>query len=172
MAGSEIPLSFVGIARACEARKFSLSLPGRPPLGARRPVPLASGVAADSVRSRVPDLVGSRRPSHYHFRVGIQSFQALAAPFPSEHLRDDLPRPRTVNCSTPAICAIESPWSAAPKSEAADPRSCGATRAALGRPAQAPLCDAGSWKPWSLPSSRGHVRAMKGSTTNSNSQKQ
>jgi hypothetical protein len=31
---------------------------------------------------RVPDLVGSRLPSPYHFRARIQSFQAVAAPFP------------------------------------------------------------------------------------------
>ena len=32
----------------------------------------------------VPDLVGSRLPSPYHFRARIQSFQAVAAPFPGD----------------------------------------------------------------------------------------
>jgi hypothetical protein len=32
-------------------------------------------------RARVPDLVASRLPRHYHFRARIQSFQAVAAPF-------------------------------------------------------------------------------------------
>src|SRR5271170_5566208 len=31
---------------------------------------------------RVPDVVGSRLPRPYHFRARIQSFQAVAAPFP------------------------------------------------------------------------------------------
>ena len=35
-------------------------------------------------RSRVPDLVGSRLPSPYHFRARIQSFQGVAAPFPGD----------------------------------------------------------------------------------------
>jgi hypothetical protein len=40
---------------------------------------------------RVPDLVGSRPPSPYHFRARIQSFQAVAAPFPGGSV---LPAPR------------------------------------------------------------------------------
>ena len=37
---------------------------------------------ARSARAHVPDLVGSRPPRPYHFRARIQSFQAVAAPFP------------------------------------------------------------------------------------------
>jgi hypothetical protein len=33
-------------------------------------------------RAHVPDVVGSRLPSPYHFPARIQSFQAVAAPFP------------------------------------------------------------------------------------------
>jgi hypothetical protein len=33
---------------------------------------------------RVPDVVGSRLPRPYHFRARIQSFQAVAAPFPGD----------------------------------------------------------------------------------------
>src|SRR5665811_302018 len=36
-----------------------------------------------SARARVPDVVGSRRPSPYNFRAGIQPFQGVAAPFPT-----------------------------------------------------------------------------------------
>jgi hypothetical protein len=35
-------------------------------------------------RGRVPDVVGSRLPRPYHFRAQIQSFQAVAAPFPGD----------------------------------------------------------------------------------------
>jgi hypothetical protein len=35
-------------------------------------------------RARVPDIVGTRLPSPYHFRARIQSFQAVAAPFPGD----------------------------------------------------------------------------------------
>src|SRR5271156_1103312 len=40
------------------------------------------GVAHGQPCAPVPDLVGSRFPSPYHFRARIQSFQAVAAPFP------------------------------------------------------------------------------------------
>jgi hypothetical protein len=43
-----------------------------------------SGVAHGQPRARVPYLVGSRLPSPYHFRARIQSFQAVAAPFPGD----------------------------------------------------------------------------------------
>ena len=43
----------------------------------------SGGVARGQPRAaRVPHLVGSRLPSPYHFRARIQSFQAVAAPFP------------------------------------------------------------------------------------------
>jgi hypothetical protein len=38
-------------------------------------------------RAGVPDVVGSRRPSPYNFRAGIQSFQGVVAQFPGETLR-------------------------------------------------------------------------------------
>src|SRR5271156_6328026 len=42
------------------------------------------GVAHGQSCAPVPDLVGSRFPSPYHFRARIQSFQAVAAPFPGD----------------------------------------------------------------------------------------
>ena len=42
----------------------------------------SAGVAHGQPRARVPHLVGSRLPSPYHFPARIQSFQAVAAPFP------------------------------------------------------------------------------------------
>ena len=42
-------------------------------------------------RARVPDLVGSRFPSPYHFRARIQSFQAVAPPFPGDSSKPRLP---------------------------------------------------------------------------------
>ena len=59
---------------------------GRPKAGAEltedfsRPVPSPKYVRH---LPRVPDLVGSRLPSPYHFRARNQSFQAVAAQFPS-----------------------------------------------------------------------------------------
>jgi len=44
----------------------------------------SAGVAHGRPRARVPDLVGSRLPSPYHFRARIQSFQGIAAPFPGD----------------------------------------------------------------------------------------
>ena len=41
-------------------------------------------VAHGRPRGRVPHLVGSRLPRRYHFRARIQSFQAVAAPFPGD----------------------------------------------------------------------------------------
>ena len=43
-------------------------------------IPAARRPEARTV-GRVPDLVGSRLPSPYHFRARIQSFQAVAVPF-------------------------------------------------------------------------------------------
>jgi hypothetical protein len=42
----------------------------------------SAGGRARSPRGGIPDLVGSRLPGPYHFRARIQSFQAVAAPFP------------------------------------------------------------------------------------------
>jgi hypothetical protein len=41
-------------------------------------------VARGRLRGRVPDLVGSRLPRPYQFPARIQSFQAVAAPFPGD----------------------------------------------------------------------------------------
>src|SRR5277367_942434 len=41
-------------------------------------------VAHGRPRGRVPDVVGSRLPRPYHFPARIQSFQAVAAPFPGD----------------------------------------------------------------------------------------
>ena len=138
-------------------------------LRARRPVSLTSGVAVDSVRFRVPHLVGTRLPSHYHLRAGIQSFQALAAPFPSdsvclqvplaagEPLRDDLPRPPDRQRLDTRDMRDREPVGQPLRNTKPPIRGLAAWRRErrLGWPAQALLCDAGSWKPWALPSSGG-----------------
>jgi hypothetical protein len=41
-------------------------------------------VAHGRPRGRVPDVVGSKLPRPYHFPARIQSFQAVAAPFPGD----------------------------------------------------------------------------------------
>jgi hypothetical protein len=45
---------------------------------------LVSRGSHGQARARVPDLVGSRLPSPYHFRARIQSFQDDATPFPGD----------------------------------------------------------------------------------------
>src|ERR1700733_14794323 len=45
---------------------------------------LSAEVARGRLRGRVPDLVGSRLPRPYQFPARIQSFQAVAAPFPGD----------------------------------------------------------------------------------------
>ncbi len=52
------------------------------------PTATASTVAHGQPHDLIPHLVGSRLPSPYHFRARIQSFQAVAAPFPGD---SDLP---------------------------------------------------------------------------------
>src|SRR5271163_4683190 len=57
----------------------------------------SAGAAHGELPARLPHLVGSRPPSPYHFRARIQSFQAVAAPFPGDSVlpSDTLaPRPR------------------------------------------------------------------------------
>jgi hypothetical protein len=51
---------------------------------------ILAGVAHGQPRARVPYLVVSRLPRHYRFRARIQSYQAVAAPFPGDSV---LPRP-------------------------------------------------------------------------------
>ena len=53
-------------------------------------------------RTHVPDLVGSRFPSPYHFRARIQSFQGVAAPFPGDSVL-----PAASRAATPANAAWE-----------------------------------------------------------------
>src|ERR1700679_537544 len=50
---------------------------------AQAPHPFSVGAHGEP-RVRVPYLVASRLPRYYHFRAGIQSFQGVAAPFPSD----------------------------------------------------------------------------------------
>jgi hypothetical protein len=45
---------------------------------------LSARVAHGQPRARVPHLVGSQLSRPYHFRARIQSFQAVAAPFPGD----------------------------------------------------------------------------------------
>jgi hypothetical protein len=62
----------------------------------------SAGVAHGRPRARVPDLVGSRLPSPYHFRARIQSFQAVAAPFRGDSALSQSP------LAPHNFCAIES----------------------------------------------------------------
>src|SRR5271163_966509 len=62
----------------------------------------SAGVAHGQPRGRIPDLVGSRLPSPYHFRARIQSFQAVAAPF-----RGDPFLPSASIAAIPATAAWE-----------------------------------------------------------------
>jgi hypothetical protein len=57
----------------------------------RWPTPRA---APGQPRARVPDLVGSRLPSPYHFGARIQSFQGVAAPFAGDSVGPLAPRSR------------------------------------------------------------------------------
>src|SRR5580704_12917452 len=61
----------------------------------------SAGDAHGQPRARIPDLVGSRFPSPYHFRAPIQSFQAVAAPFPGDSVLQ--------SASRAAIPATETP---------------------------------------------------------------
>jgi hypothetical protein len=54
-----------------------------------------SGLAQGQPRARVPHLVGPRLPSPYHFRARIQSFQAVAAPFPGDVVLPSALAPRS-----------------------------------------------------------------------------
>ena len=82
---------FRDFSRLYEADNFPLRLaaPAPPPWisdRSRRPSPtVRSGREnAGSPARRIPDIVGTRLPSPYHFRARIQSFQAVAAPFPGD----------------------------------------------------------------------------------------
>jgi hypothetical protein len=46
--------------------------------------PFSAGGGHDQPRVRLPHLVASRRPRPYHFQPQIQSFQHVAAPFPTD----------------------------------------------------------------------------------------
>ena len=67
---------------------------------------LRCGASARRPRGGVPDLVGSRLPRPYHFRARIQSFQAVAAPFPGNSVlpsRPLAPHPGDRNASVQKI---------------------------------------------------------------------
>ncbi len=89
---SEIPIRFRAISLLCEAENF-------PPASARvefRQRSCGSGRSASQPRARVPDVVASRLPRYYHSRARIQSFQAVAAPFPGDPVlpsRQEICRP-------------------------------------------------------------------------------
>ena len=81
----------------------------------------SAGVAHGRPRARVPDVVGSRLPSPYHFRARIQSFQALAAPFPGDSVlpRDERLAPHLPGVGGPRYAILRwqltcsNPWSPA-----------------------------------------------------------
>jgi hypothetical protein len=150
----------------CKAENF----PSTSPYGSNSATSsgTASEVAHSQPRARAPDLVGSILPSPYQFRARIQSYQALAAPFPGdsareridlatgEHLRDDLRRRRTVS-PRPRPRS-----SAAAGSEFADPRSCGAAHARFRLRVIPALGGFLKARPWRVLYGR---RAMKSSST-------
>jgi hypothetical protein len=77
------------IERVQDVRRLFLQLGQLAILAARQPE--SHGQAGVPV----PDLVGSRLPSPYHFRAQIQSFQDVAAPIPGDSILPPLaPRSR------------------------------------------------------------------------------
>jgi hypothetical protein len=76
---SEILFRFRAISMLCKAENF---LPA--PRVEFDNVLAAPAGAHGQPRARVPDVVASRLPSPYHFRERIQSFQAVAEPFPGD----------------------------------------------------------------------------------------
>ena len=64
-------------------------------------------LAAHQPPAGAPDVVGSRLPSPYQLRARIQSFQAIAAPFPGDFLspssRTSHGRPRRASESRSAV---------------------------------------------------------------------
>src|SRR5271163_2229364 len=120
VAPARLPRFFLGFERFhCFARRKISFRPRasnsttflRPPAGAH-----------GQPRARVPDVVASRLPRPYHSRARIQSFQAVAAPFPGDSV---LP-------SRQEICrAARDRLGSEKKSESAataDPPPCGAAR--------------------------------------------
>src|SRR5271170_2301134 len=78
MGGAQAPISV--LHRAISKRWAPFSAPFANLSFSR----LLSRSRARSAARRVPDLVGSSLPSPYHFPARIQSFQAVAAPFPGD----------------------------------------------------------------------------------------
>jgi hypothetical protein len=88
------------------ARRIIFVAAAAPPLQssdrdrARRPPSPTVGSGrenAGTAARRIPDIVGSRLPRPYHSRARIQSFQAVAAPFPGDSVLPSgplAPRPR------------------------------------------------------------------------------
>ena len=83
VAPAKVPRFFLGFERfQCFARR---KISPRPPRGSNSTTFLRLPAGAHGQpRARIPDVVGSRLPRPYHFRARIQSFQAVAAPFPGE----------------------------------------------------------------------------------------
>jgi hypothetical protein len=77
---SEILVRFRAISMLCEAENF----PSASPRVEFDNVLAAPRRSARSAARPVPDVVASRLPSYYNFRARIQSFQAVAAPFPGK----------------------------------------------------------------------------------------
>ena len=67
----------------------------------------SAGVAHGQPCARVPDIVGSTPPRPYHFRARIQSFQAVAAPFPGDSVLPSgslsIPATETLRFKRPTI---------------------------------------------------------------------
>ena len=72
------------VRRGSPQRRSSRSLSQAAP-------PFLSVGAHGQPRARLPDLVSSRFPSPYHFPARIQSFQAVAAPFPGDSVLSSRP---------------------------------------------------------------------------------
>ena len=65
---------------------------------------LAALRAHGELRARIPHLVASRLPRPYHFRARIQSFQAVAAPFPGDSVLPSGPlAPRSRRTEKPRL---------------------------------------------------------------------
>ena len=71
---------------AVSGARFRSAKRGSPGVGSLSTLTFSrlSAGAHGQPRARVPDVVASRSPRPYHFRARIQSFQAVAAPFPGD----------------------------------------------------------------------------------------
>jgi hypothetical protein len=68
----------------------------------------SAGAAHGRPRDRAPDVVGSRLPRPYHLRARIQSYQAVAAPFPGDSALPSSPLgPRSHDRNAPVQKIVE-----------------------------------------------------------------